>query len=406
MTTRLILKLEENWPAVPLAAWVLLGADGAVRAQGESDPRHWPAADECDVVLAGAQCLWLETDLPKAARRDVPRLLAYALEDRLLGDADSQHLTISHRRRSATGEGETFGVLVVARERMRKLLAQLRAIGREPDHFFSELPGAPADKDGWHIAVAGAAAILRTSPTGAEAVDSNLLAVVLEQQLAQARAANRLPAELLSHLAPGTAMPALAAPAGDGPAIRPATPYLWWAGVPAGAPGNLLHGEFAVAGRGSPLLARCRRPLQLALAALLVWLLANVGEVFWLRHQLGDLQSRMTRTYQTAFPNSPAIAPAAQMQQQLNLQRSRHAQLRDDDALALLAVVVDALGDAAAERLLAVSYADKQLDLTWRDLPAERLVALQSQLAGRRLHVETRGGENELHLIVRPEILP
>ena len=405
MTKRLILRFDENWPATPVAAWVLLGPDGKLQAQGESDPQHWPAADECDVVLAGAQCLWLETDLPKAARRDAPRLLAYALEDRLLSDPDSQHLTISHRRRAEQGNGETVGVLVIARERMRLLLAQLKAIGRQPGHFFSESSLAPADDENWHVAVSGSAAIVRSGPNVGYAVDTELLAPVLEQQLAAARAANRLPAELLVHLAPGTAQPDLATI--DEPPVRLGAPYEWWQTLLHGTrAGNLLHGDFAVAGHASPLIARCRRPMQLAGVALAVWLLASLGEVLWLRHQLSDLDLRMQRTYQVAFPNSPAIAPAAQMRQQLNLARARHGQLRDDDALALLASVAEVLGGAAADNLQNVRYADGQLDLVWKALAPESIGPLQAQFASRGLHAEISGTANERHLLVRPEVLP
>ncbi|MBL8453597.1 MAG: general secretion pathway protein GspL, partial [Zoogloea sp.] len=80
--TRLLLAIDEHWPTRPECAWALLGPDGQPLSEGHSAPRHWPAADECSVVLTGAQCLWLNVLLPRGARRDLPRLLSYALEDR------------------------------------------------------------------------------------------------------------------------------------------------------------------------------------------------------------------------------------------------------------------------------------------------------------------------------------
>jgi hypothetical protein len=70
--------------------------------------------------------------LPRGARRDLPRLLSYALEDRLLKDPDTQHLTLSHRRPADDGERDLAGVLVISRERLRSLMAQFAAIGRGP----------------------------------------------------------------------------------------------------------------------------------------------------------------------------------------------------------------------------------------------------------------------------------
>ena len=98
MNHRLLLAIDEQWPTRPDCPWVLLGPDGRPVSEGHSEPRHWPAAAECEVVLTGPQCLWLEVPLPRAKRADLPRLLAYALEDRLLKDPDTQHLTVSHRR--------------------------------------------------------------------------------------------------------------------------------------------------------------------------------------------------------------------------------------------------------------------------------------------------------------------
>lgn len=400
MTTRLILRIDEHWPTTPLAAWVLLDPDGEVQAAGESDPRHWPAADRCEVLLAGAQCLWLEAVLPRASRRDAQRLLAYALEDRLLSDPDSQHLSISHRR-PAEG-GEMLGVLVVARERMRHLLAQLKAIGREPAQVFSELQSAPASDGSWHVALSAGEAILRVSPVSALAIDGELLGPVISQQLAAARSENCLPGKIVVHLAPGLGAPDL--PDEAKPELGAA--YLWWQGLDGAAPINLLHGEFAVAGRSLPLLSGLRRPVQLLLLMLLVWLLADLGEVIWLRHRLGDIQERQARTFQTSFPNTPAIAPLAQMRQHLNLARARHGLLRDDDALAMLAVLGEALAGQASDNLLSVDFADGRLEVGWRAFPAADLVSLKTQLAARGLLVDTRDEGGVSYLIVRPEVLP
>ena len=65
--------------------------------------------------------------------------------------------------------------------------------------------------------------------------------------------------------------------------------------------------------------------------ALALWFAVGVGEVLWLKHQQSGIEERIERVYRSSFPNSPVVAPAAQMRQQLNLERARHGLLRCGD---------------------------------------------------------------------------
>ncbi|WP_374486716.1 type II secretion system protein GspL [Zoogloea sp.] len=402
--TRLILAIDEHWPTRPDCPWALLGPDGQPLSEGRSEPRHWPAADECEVVLSGPQCLWLEVPLPRATRRDLPRLLAYALEDRLLKDPDSQHLTVSHRRPADDGERDLAGVLVVARERLRLVVAQLAAIGRQPQRVLAELQTAPADQESWQLSVATDGAILRTGPSAGLALDVDILAPLLAQQAGNARAANTAPAHIDVHLSNGAAGPELARlQAETGIPVQPAAPYLWWQGADRKAT-NLLHGEFAPRARGGAWLG-LRPALALAGGALTLWLAANLGEVLWMKHQLSDIEGRIERIYRTSFPNAPVVAPAAQMRQQLNQERARHGLLRDDDALALLAQAAEALGTDAAAGIVALRYEEGRLDLTLGGAAAARAEAVVGLLASRGLLADLRQDGNAPHLLLRRENL-
>ncbi|MBP8133158.1 MAG: hypothetical protein KAY13_02710, partial [Zoogloea sp.] len=208
--TRLLLAIDEQWPTRPDCPWVLLGPDDQRIEEGHSEPRHWPAAAECEVVLTGPQCLWLEVPLPRSARRDLPRLLAYALEDRLLKDPDTQHLTVSHRRPADDGERDLAGVLIIARDRLRNLIAQLTAIGRPPRRVVAEVQTAPAGPDAWQLSLSACGAILRSGPNSGLALDNDILIPLLAQQAATSRAANTAPAHIEVHSAPGTPAPDLA----------------------------------------------------------------------------------------------------------------------------------------------------------------------------------------------------
>ncbi|HPI58874.1 type II secretion system protein GspL [Zoogloea sp.] len=403
--TRLLLAIDEHWPTRPECAWVLLGPDGQPLSEGHSAPRHWPAADECTVVLTGAQCLWLDVLLPRGARRDLPRLLSYALEDRLLKDPDTQHLTLSHRRPADDGERDLAGVLVISRERLRSLMAQFAAIGRVPRRIVAELQTASADDAGWHLSLSAEGAILRTDTGTGLALDRDILIPLLAAQAASARAANAAPAQIDLHTAPGSPAFDLAAAATEsGLSLRPAAPYLWWQGNERQA-ANLLHGEFAGRDQGAAWIGRLRAPALLAMAALGLWLATNVGEVLWQRHVLGGFESRIERVFRSAFPNAPVVAPAAQMRQQLNAERARHGLLRDDDALALLAQAAEALGTDATDGIAALRFEDGRLDLTLSGPAAARAEALVGLLASRGLLANLRQEGSATHLLLRQENL-
>ena len=51
MSTRLLLAIDEHWPTRPDCPWVLLGDNGQPVSEGHSEPRHWPAAAECILVI-------------------------------------------------------------------------------------------------------------------------------------------------------------------------------------------------------------------------------------------------------------------------------------------------------------------------------------------------------------------
>lgn len=411
MSSRLLLALDEHWPLQPACPWVVLGPDDLPLAEGHSEPRHWPAASTCEVLLCGAQVLWLEVALPalgRRRRRELPRLMAYALEDKLLSDPDTQHLTPTHRQ-SGTGDSDRAGVLVVGKDRLRTVLAQLNALGRPPSRMLAEVQTAPGSADDWHLSLSALGATLRTGPLSGVATDSGFLAPLLARHLDHARAANRMPARICVHAEAGLPEPDLAALTDEiGVPLVIDTPYRWWSALPGASsrsPSDLLHGEFAPREERQGWLAHLRPALALTGAALGIWLAASLGEVLWLHHQQSGLAARMSRVYQSTFPDSPAVAPAAQMRQQLALERERHGLLRHDDALALLAQLADALGTEAADSIIAARFEDGVLDLTLAAPALARADALISLLNARGLLASLRRDGDTTHLLLRAEIL-
>jgi type II secretion system protein L len=402
MSQRLLLALDEHWPQQPVCPWVLLGPDDQPVSRGESDPRHWPQAERCEVLLRGPQALWLEVPLPRGAqRRDLPRLLSYALEDRLLKDPDSQALLLTHRGPAPDGEQDLGGVLVVAKERLRQLVAQLQAVGHPPHRMYAELQTCPASDQGWHLSLGPGGGVLRTHPEAGQALDLELLPDLLPALLARAGAQEAAPARLTLHLAPSQPRPELPLEL----PIQLGQAYEWWQGLTHGRPTNLLQGEFAPRESGGGWLGRLLAPALLGAGALGLWLVATLGQTLWLGHEVSDAQARIARVYQTSFPNSPMVAPAAQMRQQLNLERSRRGLLKDDDALALLAQAAEALGTDAMDALAGLQYEEGRLDLILNPASEPRARAALGLLASRGLLADLRQDGPALHLLLRRESL-
>ena len=296
-------------------------------------------------------------------------------------------------------------MLVIARDRLRTLVAQLDAIGRSPRRVLAEVQTAPAGNDAWHVSLSASGAVLRVAPTSGIALDRDILGPLLTQHAANARTANQAPSHIEIHAEPGTALPDLDALATEtGIPLRTGSPYAWWRGADRQA-SSLRHGEFGSRDRNSAWMDRLGPALALGGGALALWLIAGVGEVLWLRHSLDGIGQRMARVYQTSFPNTPVVSPAAQMRQQLNLERARHGLLRDDDALALLAQASDALGTDAGDSVAALHFEEGRLDLTLTGPALDRADALAGLLASRGLLADLRRDGNAVHLVLRRETL-
>ncbi|MCB1897626.1 MAG: hypothetical protein KDF95_20505, partial [Rhodocyclaceae bacterium] len=299
--------------------------------------------------------------------------------------------------------GVTLGVLVVARERLRAVCAQLAAIGRPPVAAHAELQCAPGGDAAWHLAIAGHGLVLRPGTAPAIALDPPLAAALplLSHALDRARAANALPASIAVHAAPGVdgEMPSAAADLGC--RFEGAAAYLWWQACPAAT--NLLQGQFAPSHKRAGWAGRLRGPMRLVAASGAILLLASVGEVLWQRQRLDDLELRMQRLFETALPNTPAIAPAAQLQRRLDEVRMHRGQLREDDLLALLAAYAQARGVATRDSVGALDYRDGHLTLALPALATAERDRLGARLAA--LGYDAEAGRSDAEMVIRAQVV-
>lgn len=403
MTTRLIIYIDETWPAQPSAPWVLLDGRDTVLESGTSEPRHWPAAQSCEIVLGGAQCAWLSTLLPRSARREQDRLLRYALEEQLIRDVESQHITVTTRATQA--EGMLVTVLVIAKARLRNVLSQFDAIKRAPGRVIAEIQSAAGTNDRWSACLGPTGQwIVRAGAGPALAADGDAIEDTLVHLLQAARGEGLEPEGLELRRADGVAAPdAEGLQAATGLTVTTGPRYCWW--LTPNACDDLLHEEFEARSSGAGLRAALRAPIALAAAALGVYLLVNVGEVLWQKQQLAAVEERMHGLFSTALPNTPAIAPAQQLRRALDDVRSRHGQLRDNDFLSLLDRTTGTGGGALHHAITRLDYDNRSLEITVNDGAADALPLIAARLQGLGLATRT-GTSGRPSLIVMPGSMP
>ena len=395
--TILRILISDSWPDQAEAPWVVLD-NGSIVASGNATPASWPKAARTEAVLGGAQVGWAQARLPQAKAREQLRALPFAMEDQLLREADSQHFTPVFR------DEENWSVLVIGRERLRRIIAQFAALGRPLDAAWSALACLPETEDGWTLAVDGAHWLLRISESRALVDDAPIakldpnelptisdtdtpveLPPIISMMLAQAAAQSTLPTTIVTMGASYSIGIAL-----EAHKIKIVQEITWpWHDVPEES-ANLLHDEFQPAHARGKLFRALRPAVILISVVLIAHLGLNVGSVLLRQQDLKEIKTRMTQLARTQLPGRALQDPALQIHRELQAQRQRNGLLADDDALALLADLAVALGSDAMGSVQTIHYEGTALVVTLAkplDIPA-----LQSRLDARGVQSTSRGG--------------
>ena len=373
MSATLRLYVSADWPAHTTdCEWGLVDAKESLRQRGSSDPRHWPAAEDCEIVLSADQCLAVEARLPKGAKVRSRDLIAYAVEDRLIGEVEDEHFVAGETRR----DGST-PVWVVGRARLRAVLNAMTQLGRRPRAAFSELQLVPLTAGRWSVGLRGRGGYVRTSHTGGFCFDSASAGppLVLVLALREAREAGNAPDGIDIYQAAGVELDASGWHAALDIPVRLAGEYAWQ-DLSTRSARNLLSGEFAPRGERARIRATFKPALALGASALLLYSVFSVGEWIWFERQASSLKAQMVDVFRATFPQVQAIVdPALQMQRSYDQLKRERGQLGESDFLPLLATVSEAL--ASQGRYRNMSYEEGRLELT---------ITLPNALAARSLH--------------------
>ena len=400
MNLVLRLFITRDWPGRDSACeWTLVTAQGAPLQLGRSEPRHWPAADGCEIVLSAEQCLLLKAMLPKGARARPAEVIAYALEDQLIGETESEHFVVGDGTGNDPAERvKATPVWVVERSRLRTLLATLGALDRVPHRAVCEIQLAHLPAGGWSVCLHAdnATGFMRLGAEEGYAFDLNDAAQPpLELQLAlqAARKNGHAPQFVAVYSARNKAgeFDAAAAAAWQatlGLPVRQAGEYAWRDFPTAGAR-NLLSGEFAPPRQPNSGWGSLKPAFTIGLATLAAYAVFSFGEWIWLDQQSGRLRQHMTNTFRAAYPQAQAIVdPPLQMQRLNDQLRRERGQLGSTDFLPLLAAAGEALG--AQEKLRRIAYEDGRLELTLLLADAAGAERIRATLASRGLTVTLR----------------
>lgn len=376
MSSTLRVFVGEHWPEQPSTRWTLIGEAGNVIQQGESDALRWPVSDYCEAVISASGVSCLRAAIPeRIARRDLPNVVAGVLEDQLLEDPDRCHFTVCRHRR------DSADVVVIARDRLRNVLAQFAALGRPLSAAYSELRVLQAEKHEWVVALARDGVIVSRPhevPLVVDGVDDGLppaLLVTIAKD-PRSKAANL---RILVRAEAGKEVD-LAAWKGmlHTDHIRIGPEYRWYSLTDSSV--DLLHGEFASRLRRNSIWPLVKPAALLSLAFLGAWLAVGLMQVALSAYRIHQAEGRTSELFAASFPGIPAVAPVAQTRQRLDQLRSVHGMSRRDDALVLLAALAGAMGTSGENAVAEMKYADRRLTVSFDSSHAEKLDGYRQQL--------------------------
>lgn len=380
--------------------WALYDDQQRLVRSGHGPMASWPAADEREAVLAASAVRLVRVVLPPMPADRVAAAATFALEDRLAGPAQAQHLVASARQKDGT-----VAVVIAARD----LLAPL---ARDFARVIAEPAVAPVPATGvwrWYGSHAGGGFVRRPDGSAFAAGDAVDDAP--------------LPPELALALVHGLRAPAAPQQVDVTSPVRDATLASWTreAGVPfarasawrwdqdgaaLAAATDLLQGDFArTAGVARPGAARGFRIAGVVAAcALLLHVAATVGQWAALRYDSWQARRAIVATAREAGVADAADADAAAAALRDRFVRARHraGQGAPGDALPLLARAAPGLAELPAGALKSATFAAGTWTLDLARLDAAAGERLDRQLSAAGLATLSAANASGLRVRVSP----
>lgn len=397
---KLRIYLTAHWQdAASSCAWVLLDDDGTQRDAGSGTLASMPHADEVTAIVASDRVLATAAALPKLKHNKLETALPFVLEDGLLDDVSTVHVTLGTK----LADGRTV-LYTLDKGWLARFLAAGAAAKLRLRRLVPEFCLLPQRNEEWSVAWDGTRGFMAMAGHLGGALDSGSdtrIPALLQLHLQQTS-----PAALrLFTLGNDVEAPSWGIQV---PVLFERQPFDWRkAEIPAGTP-NLLWGKFAPPPRIGELWPLLRPALMVLL--LLFCVEATLANLEWavLAHEKRQLSNAMTDTFRETF-GADAVVVDAPLQMRRNVARLRHAAGVADDAdfLPLLEKFSVATDDLPGRALNTVRYDSGRLDVEMRLSGANTVDMLRRRAAeaGLSLQVtdtQTDGSALSLQLRISP----
>jgi len=305
------------------------------------------------LLLPAATVTRAELELPRMTGNKLRSAVAYALEDRFIGDADSQHIAIGTTR-IAAAQRQKVSAAIIERSSLAKLLEQLAACGVATSAAHADadcITSRPGDvllwleSDDAHwitpagdrltLPAAGLREALQWLALGEQSRVFGLKVYAAPDLLEQRRRDIEELRDEFSQLQ-----------------LQPLTDPLAWlqSELTAAAPINLLQGDFAPQRDNQATLSRWRWPLRLAAAMIAIFLLSIGLDADRNNRNAARIEQRIYDSARDVLPASAAPRTAVGL-----LQRQAQALTVQneptDSVLALLQQAVNSTTMIGIDRL-------------------------------------------------------
>jgi general secretion pathway protein L len=346
-------------------------------------PRH---AGRVQLIVPAADVLITRARLPKAARRRAGSILAFAVEEELLGEPDENQVIW-------LGMAADADVLAVLnRQALRRWIDALDSIGIRKYEIHCEtllLPWVPGQ---WGLAWNGNEGFVRTSELEGAATDcgdAHSPPLSLRLMLDEANARNARPDSIAIYATATDAkvdvpkwQEALGVP------LRHAGAWSWDA-APAD-PGMRLMQARRPWRVSDAMFARLRPAAWIAGAALAIHTVALVTDWALLTVHERRLRQQMESRFRAVFPDAVSVVdPALQMRRKVAEARHAAGQPDTSDFLAMIGPAASAMKDLPAGSVRVVSYENGRIVLELAATDESKLESTRARLVQSGLQIDT-----------------
>lgn len=370
------MKLLRLFPSTPGHFDWALSENGRLLGSGESLPA--PAFDESELIIPAGKVLLTRCKLPRAGKKRLVAMAAFALEEQLIADPEKNHIAFG-----ATDSDGSTSLAAIDAEWLKKTLQTLAAAGIRPARALPEMLLPAVADNAWHLSWKADGGFLRTGEYSGLALDAHSLEPPLALKLALAEN----PPERIEFQ-----------PCAQGPDFAKWSASLGMpmqAGEkfdaktsPASCRLDLLQGAFSSSGEKfdwQPTMAA----LSMLALALALQFFANIYQWAHLAGERKQLNREMENIFRQTFPEANAVTDAPlQMQRKLDELRQATGADAAGDFLPLLSPLSKELGALPHNSLKSMEYSAQKLDFTVAQPSNDAARQLQSRLQSSHLRID------------------